>query len=255
MQRNTFNFSFVGLLAMVATFESQAVQAQHADDLHIGQSGGVVALHPGGLEALSEYHFLLRVDDPFPGWSNNEPGFESASQSQDGVIPLSPGHEIWLEVVALDPGLLIVPSAFELLEQPGDETLLGGHDLHAHLTFFVDESHPDFDSASCAWRGTLKLTEAHRLLGDSAPFTLMFSTIPVREEDDPATGDFDGIEGISLKDHRAFEICLSSPDVFPTPDDPDITTCEVDCHNAFDFDNDLDVDLRDYAEFQTMFGP
>jgi hypothetical protein len=48
---------------------------------------------------------------------------------------------------------------------------------------------------------------------------------------------------------------MGGPQHRPSPDDPEITTCEVDCYNAFDFDDDMDIDLMDFAGFQTVYEP
>jgi len=70
-----------------------------------------------------------------------------------------------------------------------------------------------------------------------------------------ADGDFDEDRDVDTADHAAFAVCLSGSEVRPQPADPTVTTCEVDCHNAFDFDDDLDTDLLDFAEFQIVFDP
>jgi len=244
----------LGIFSFLATvLAASPSRSQHADDILVGQSGGAVAWHPAGLQPGTEYHELLRVKNPFVGWSNNEPGFDAATTSEGGVSPLSHGQEIWLEVVQLDTALLVIGDP-DVLEFPGDSTLLGGHDLHAHLTFFVEEAHPDFDADQCAWQGIFKLVEDKNLLQDSPPFSLLFSTVPFRHEDEPAVGRFDPDADVDAADHSALAECLSGPDMRPTHHAPATAACEGECHNAFDFDNDLDLDLLDFAEFQTIFG-
>ncbi|MCP4594457.1 MAG: carboxypeptidase family protein [bacterium] len=63
-------------------------------------------------------------------------------------------------------------------------------------------------------------------------------------------GDYDADEDIDLDDLAALIDCLSGPDVAPVPAEP---TCAHLCLAAFDFDDDQDVDLRDYAEFHAIF--
>lgn len=234
--------------------------AQHNTDLWIGVSGGSVAWQPdGGLEPGSVYHPLDPVDSFLHGWSENDPGFDHNTVASGGIGVLPSGAEIWLEVLSLDRTLFVIDNAFEVLEFPGDATFLGEEDVHTHLTWFVDLDDPRFDPEQCVWEGTFKLTDEGGGLGDSASFTLLFANVPVRGGGFPpnpelATGDFDDDQDIDLDDAKALSVCTNGPGVRPTPSDPDVTTCEVDCHNAFDFDDDLDIDLLDFAEFQVIFG-
>lgn len=241
--------------AAVAFLLNARVFGQHDEDIVVGQSAGRVALHPAGMAPGTEYLELLRVDTFLVGWSNNEPGFESASDVEGGVAPLSHGHEIWLDVVHLDPALYVIDNAFNVLEFPGDAAFLGGHDLHTHVTFFVDETDPQFDAGQCVWEGVFLLVEDGSSLNDSEPFSMLFTNASVRhEEDDPANGDFDLDQSVGPRDRMAFTVCLSGPGSRPAPAHPAVTTCEVDCYNSFDFDDDLDVDLEDFADFQRVSG-
>lgn len=225
----------------------------------IGQASGNIAWQSPGLIPGSVYHPLQRVDTFLHGWSDNDPGFDHAGETMNGVSPLPPSAEIVLEVIALDPALYVVDNSSQVLFLPGDATFLGGDNLHIHLTWFIDEDDPAFDEDQCVWEGTFRLVDDSGALNDSAPFTLLFTNSTVRGRGFPpgnaeAAGDFEGDGNVDAWDHRAFESCLFGPAVRPMPDDPNITICEVDCHNAFDFDNDLDTDLRDFAELQVRFG-
>ena len=62
-------------------------------------------------------------------------------------------------------------------------------------------------------------------------------------------GDFYHDDAVDLDDYFALVDCLQGPSGAPYP------TCPVtvqDCRNTFDFDDDEDVDLRDFAEFQQI---
>ncbi len=54
-----------------------------------------------------------------------------------------------------------------------------------------------------------------------------------------------------MVDYVSFADCAAGPDVLPDPLQP-ITPQQ--CLDAFDFDNDNDVDLHDYGVFADIFG-
>lgn len=237
--------------------------AQHGTDVWLGRtSSGQLVLSPDGLVPGSVYHPLTPVDTFLHGWSDNDPGFDHvfASQPQYGILPLQAGAEIWLEVVSLEAPLLIIDNAFQILEFPGHATDLGGAGLHEHLTWFIDADDPRLDDDQCVWEATLILRDAGSThYQRTLPFTLLLTNVPVRGGGFPplpiqADGDFDGDGATDLFDTSALVVCLSAPGVRPNPGYPTITNCEVECHNAFDFDDDMDVDLFDYAEFQVRLG-
>jgi hypothetical protein len=238
---------------MTVWLAAGTVSAQHNTDLWVGASDARVALSRAGLIPGSVYHPLSRSF--FPGWSANDPGFERVTVMQGGVGPLPGSAQIWLEAVDLDPAFIVIDNTFKVLDSPGDMTLLGGADLHTHLTWFVDETDPGFDLGRCVWEATFTLVDTGSGLRDSLPFTLLFTNVPVRGGSFPpiptrADGDFEEDGDVDAWDHAAFAECGAGPDRRPAPDDPAITTCEVRCFNAFDFNDDLDVDLADYAELQ-----
>jgi outer membrane protein assembly factor BamB len=66
-------------------------------------------------------------------------------------------------------------------------------------------------------------------------------------------GDFDLDNGVALDDYAQFAGCMFGPNVIPAPNPP-LTPAA--CLDTFDAENDVDVDLLDFAEFQTDFtGP
>ena len=238
---------------------SVSASAQHNADMWLGQSSGRIAWQSPGLLPGSVYHPLDPVDTFIHGWSDNDPGFDHVVASQNQVVPLPSASEVMLEVVDLTPSLFIIDNGFQVLAVPGDATLLGGSDLHVHLTWFIDEDDPDFDETRWVWEATLKFVDDSGTLDDSSTFTLLFTNVDVRSGGFPpvdvdATGDFDVDGDVDRFDHRAFVHCAAGPLERPMPSDPDITDCEVECHNAFDFDNDMNLDLEDFAELQVRFG-
>lgn len=245
-------------MKLVAVLASSAY-GQHGSDIWLGNQANRVAISPSGLMPESTYSPLLPVDTFLQGWTNNNPGFDHVSGVQGGVAEFSGPVQIRLEVVDLDPALYVIDNSFNVLEFPGDRTLLGGADLHTHITWFIDETDPGFDAEQCVWEGRFRLVDTGTGLAPSLPFSLYFTNVPVRGGEFPptptaATGDFNHDHFVDLLDQEAFAVCMAGPESIPQPNDPEVTTCEVDCHNAFDFDDDLDVDLEDFADFQRVSG-
>jgi len=68
-----------------------------------------------------------------------------------------------------------------------------------------------------------------------------------------ATGDFDYDGVIDLDDFAALSDCMGGAGA---PPDPQWVECAQACLNAFDFDDDADVDLHDFSVFEVNFtGP
>ena len=65
-----------------------------------------------------------------------------------------------------------------------------------------------------------------------------------------AGGDFSGDGVVSIADYEFFADCMSSPGAAPTPAKAE---CVDACTAAFDYDDDSDVDLVDFASFQSDF--
>ncbi len=238
------------------------VVAQDPLDMWVGKSAGRLALSPPGFQPGSAYNPLFRVDQSFlHGWSHVNPGFDHATSSAGGVAPLTNPVEIRLEVVALDPALVVFGPAFSFtLDQPGERGLLGDANVHTHPTWFIDEEDPGFNPDQCVWQGTFKLVATAGGLQPSQPFTLLLTNVPVRGGEfpptpTPASGDFEEDSDVDGEDAGAFAACIGGPQRRPSPSDPAITTCEVDCYNAFDFDDDMDIDLMDFADFQMEYDP
>lgn len=229
-------------------------QSPHQGDLWVGRSGTRLALSPLGT-APGRVYYPLDELPPWPepslfyGWSSADPGFDAVRSvdSVNGVSPLQSGASIYVELVNGAGAFRLWDSDLMPVQFPGDRALLGGTTLHTHLTWHIDLFDDSFHEEQCVWAVTYRLadTGSTRYMA-SAPFTMLFTNVPVRQ----ATGDFDGDADRDLDDAAALAVCLHGPGVRPAPDDPSITTCEVECHNGFDFDADLDVDLRDVLDFQ-----
>lgn len=248
------------LVAGITALTGQRAMAQHNTDLWPGQTNGRLALSPAGLIPGSVYHPLQRVDTFLHGWTEDDPGFDRVAFASGGVNLLPDGVQVWLEVVRLDLAFFVIGDDQQFLESPGESTYLGDQNLHEHVIWFVDEEDPKYNDSQCVWEATFKLIDRSHRLADSLPFTLTFTNVPVRGGSFPPTpteanGDFDRDQDVDLVDHKTFKVCLGGPNLLPAPDDPAVTTCVVECLNAFDFNDDRDTDLRDFSEFQIQYSP
>jgi len=253
MRKSTFVLAAVSLGA-----SASITLAQHATDVWPAISGSNMAISPNGLVPGSHYNPLFPVNTFLQGWSANDPGFDHESSPAGDTSPMPQGVQVWLEVVAFDPALFVIDNAFHVLSSPGDQTYLGVYNLHTHDTWFVDSADPGFDPDKCVYEGTGRLIDTGIGYGPSPPFTFLFATVPVRggefpPTNTPASGDFDEDFDVDRVDYKAFNLCMNGPGIRPSPNDPAITTCEVDCFNAFDFNDSMSIDLFDYAELQNAF--
>lgn len=238
-----------GIAGAFVLLSGLPARAQHADDLVVGrsQSGQLKVV---GFVEDQEYAELSPASGILQGWTGIEPGLDHLPVAVPGedVYPLEQGATIWLRLVTADPAVRAIDTSFAIIDEPGEESLLGDHLLHAHLTWHVSSLHPAFDPEQCVWRAAFVLRDAGTTnYATSEQFVLSFSIVPLR----PADGDFEEDQDVDLEDHAALVDCRHGPDTVPAP--MAATNCEVDCINAFDFDSDGDVDLRDVAEFQIAF--
>jgi hypothetical protein len=249
----SFSSKYVAILAYVTALTTGSARGQHQGDVWIGVTpGGQLAVSTYGFVPADNYAALDPVDGLIKGWSDSDPGFDRVVAVPD-VDPLASGAAIWLEVVSADPAFQVIDDAFQFLHDPGDDTLLGGSNLHEHLTWHINNQDPAFDPTQCVWHATFVLRDDGTTgYATSEPLEFSFSTEPVRAAGIPADGDFDGDGTIADADFAALAACLDGggPLGIPQPDAPGVTTCEVACVNAFDFDDDRDVDLRDAAAMQ-----
>lgn len=243
------------------------LQAQHAGDVWVGRSSdGALHISPSGFVPALNYYALTPANGPlFWGWTDSNPGFDriTAPEPVNDILPLESGCDIWLELLAVDPAFVLIDGGWNYIDTPGEATRLGGSGLHVHNTWHINSNDGAYDPSQCVWRATFFLRdEGGTGYADSIPITFMFATVSWGPRENPpvyADGDFDQDNAVGPADLAALETCLSGPERFCEPDEPAITTCEVDCVNAFDFGDDialvdLDVDMLDVAEFQVRYG-
>lgn len=251
-----FRASHIAALATLAGF-AVVTNAQHLGDVWVGHStGNQIDISPSGFVPGLNYHTLSPVSGLLHGWTDASPGFDhiTADDPNHDLYSLQAGAAIWLQIVAIDSAVRLIDSAFNILDAAGQRTYLGGYNLHVHDTWHINSDDLAYDPNQCVWHVTVFLSDAGSTgYAATTPFTFYFTNVSVRPPSQPATGDFDESGAVGLVDWLAFEECYSGPELRPSPGNAAITTCEVSCLNAFDFDNDLDLDLIDLASVQTLY--
>lgn len=243
------------LAAVGFAVAANSVFAQHQGDVIVGvTSSGTLSVDTNGFVPDVNYVALPVGGVFFPGWADSSPGFDHLvnAEPENDIYPLASGASICLEIVQVDPAfqVVVLGNPPQFLSQPGESTLLGDQSLHEHLTFHINADSLDYEVDQCVWHATFFLRdEGSTGYDDSMPLAFRFTNVPLEAAD----GDFNGDLTVDLEDYEAFAECLAGPNQTPSPNDPLLTTCEVDCINAFDFDGDLDVDLEDYAEIAIRF--
>lgn len=241
---------------LVPLMAARPAVGQHRGDVWIGRTAneGALAISPSERSFVPEdnYAALGASGGALPGWTDDDPGFDSVSIATNGVLPLEPGAEIWIELVDVDPAFRLVTDSLQSIDEPGEAARFpGGYHVHEHWTWHIQSAHPAFDPDQCVWRATFFLRdEGTTGYSDSRHFTFKFTNVALRTAD----GDFDQDGHVDLPDSAVFAACLFGPNATPQPDDPAVTTCEVECLNAFDFDEDDDIDARDFAVLQRLLG-
>ena len=233
--------------------------AQHAGDVWIGRTAdGQLAISTNGFVPAANYFEL----PPFSqGWLDDSPGFDKVAVDEPAgdVFRLESGAQVWLEVVSIDPAFQMVDNSSQFLDSPGDETYLGtASQLHVHNVWFVNQFDAAYDPEQCVWHATMVLTDKGSTgYATSAPLAFSFTNVELRYATNPipdATFDFNDDTFVDELDYQAFAACLFGPGLRPAPYEPGVTTCEVECLNAFDADNDQDIDLADFALMQAEIG-
>lgn len=239
------------LICLTIWLVAPVAMAQHAGDIFVGRSAAD-QLKNAGFPVSLNLIYLPPSDGILHGWADNTPGFDRVitDDPDRDLFRMRSGANIFLVIDAIDPALRVIDGSFNVFDDPGEAARLGNENLHTHLIWHIDDRDADFDPEQCLWDATFILHDDNGRHSDSAPFTMSFTNVPLREAD----GDFEPDGDVDLDDYRALSVCLSGPAARPAPNDPEVTTCETACVNAFDFDADRDVDLRDAAEMQNRFG-
>ena len=224
----------------------------HSTNLLVGSGNGEVTISAEGIRPGRSYLMLDRIDGFLHGWSNNDPGFDHVSDAGTGTQPLPVGSMIVFEVDEFAPAFIALDSTPAILADTGDATYLGNAFLHQHFTWFINEDDPAYDESECVWEASFHLWDESEILEPSAVYTLLFTNREVRLPGVAPDGDGDADGDVDLDDHHICADCMNGPLLRPDIEQSTVVDCEVTCHNAFDFDDDLDIDLRDIADWQLL---
>lgn len=154
-------------------------QAQHAGDVWVGRtSAGQLSV--GGFATAGVGKYLAPSAGLFPGWSDNDPGFDRVinDEPDNDLYTLSSGAQIRLEVVAFDPAFRAVDASFNVLDTPGEQTILGTSSLHTHLTWNININDPLFDEDAYVYEATFRLLDTgSTTYASSDEITLKFTNV------------------------------------------------------------------------------
>ncbi len=206
-------------------------------DMHIGRSSQGVLV----VRNVPWWHWELPAlgpGEPIIGWLDNDPGFSGLPiplPAEDAYL-LQFGANLWLELVAIDPGLRVwSPVLSHAIDTPGQRLWLGPFNLHTHLNW-----HADAARLGSNFTGLLSL--AFRIVdtgatgyAPSAAVVLTFEVVPAIPRDCNNDGHVD------VADFTNYLSCLNGPRR------PPAGAC-----GCADIDKDGDVDLRDLAGLQRV---
>lgn len=153
--------------------------AQHEGDLIVCVSGqGQLRLSPFGFDPTADIVILPESAGLFQGYSADEPGFDDLEIADEGndTYPFEPGHDIGLEIISLDPAMLIWNAGLQRFDA-GEIAPLGSTDveLHTHLIWHINTRAPSpFDPLRDVWRATVRLVDTTGGYSPSEPFVLHF---------------------------------------------------------------------------------
>lgn len=193
---------FLGVAVLVVAGLGGTASAQHVTDFWLAQTGNGQLATGGALDLGTPS--VLAPSGTLGGWAAQDPGFDSLVVPEPGsdLFPMSVDAEVWFEIVSISPGLEVVDSEFQILDQPGDSTFLGFAGLHVHNTWHV---HEDVDPLQCHWHCTFTLTDDSGSMSQSAPITVIFQNV------DAVIGDVDQDGAFTEQDHIEFLAVLADP--------------------------------------------
>ncbi len=195
------------LAVVLVAAGSATLLGQHADDIWVGASGGG-QLKRAGLDVDATIVVLPPSSGALLGWADNEPGFDRVTVDDpvNDLYRLGSGALIWLEVVQLDEAFRVIDASFNVFDQPGEQMLLGDHNLHVHPIWHINSQDAAFEPLRTLWRATFRLVDTGSTgYADSVDFTIRFGNVECQ------AGDVDGDTLLTLADVDAYFAVLSDP--------------------------------------------
>jgi len=154
----------------------------HEGDLIVARNGAG-QLEIEDLDPIANPIHLNAVNGPLLfGWTGDEPGFDSLETDEpvNDLFVLQAGASIRLEAVSIDPALKIwAPGFGAVIDAAGEQVLLGGEAVHAHVTWHIDSNDPGFVPGQTEWQAVLKLVDTGSTnYSESEPFAVTFTDQP-----------------------------------------------------------------------------
>jgi hypothetical protein len=171
-----------GLAAIVLASAPAVAQHEHEGDIVVGVDASGQLKFEAPIEAGHDHvHVLLgpvSAGSLYTGFTSDSPGYDHlhANEPAEDFYSLGEGASIWLEVLAIDPGLVIRRASDGLLlaDEVGETAYIGNHELHSHFIF-----HAASANVGDMFDLEIKLIDTGMTgYGDSNPIELHVEAVP-----------------------------------------------------------------------------
>jgi hypothetical protein len=132
-----------GIVVLSLSVPAAHAQHEHEGDIVVGRSTAGQLKFEAPIEpGHTHVHVLLEPVSSgslYTGFTADYPGFDHLhiNEPAEDFYSLASGASIWLEVLTLDPGLVIRRASDGLLlaDSVGDTAYIGNNELHTHFVF------------------------------------------------------------------------------------------------------------------------
>lgn len=213
------NQTSLWLAAMVSMAAVVTTQAQpHTGDLWLAvSSAGQLKTSPRAFVPDGSPASVVVLEETggplFFGWTSNNPGFDDIEtpDPENNCYPLASGATLWLEIVSLDPALVVWDVQLHPYMNPGERAYLGTTpgNVHSHLIWHINSRYPNFEplyGLKVHWRAMFRLVDTGGTgYGASAPFPMIFGIVEC------VTGDVNGDGRVDFGDINPYVEVLLQP--------------------------------------------